>query len=182
MTAGDRSRASLAWRALAGHLWFGFWFFVAIPWALLAWGGHDLAPSSDLVGWLGIAGFAAAQAAIFAQVAAFITAGGTQMPFDPPTALVDRGVYGRVRNPMYASYAVAIACVALAYREASLIAYACSFALVAHVYVVFVEEGSLRQRFGADYERYCERTGRWWPARRQNSAPSRSHSGRNSST
>jgi protein-S-isoprenylcysteine O-methyltransferase Ste14 len=164
---GGRSQASLAWRAVVGHLWFGFWFFVAIPWMLLAWRGSDLAPALDVPGWVGIAGFAVAQLAIFAQVASFVAAGGTQMPFDPPASLIERGVYGRMRNPMYASYGVTIACVALAYREGPLVAYACGFLLLAHAYVVCIEERSLRRRFGADYESYCERTGRWWPSSRE---------------
>jgi protein-S-isoprenylcysteine O-methyltransferase Ste14 len=32
-----------------------------------------------------------------------------------------------------------------------------------HLFVVFVEEPSLRGRFGAEYDSYCDQVGRWVP-------------------
>jgi protein-S-isoprenylcysteine O-methyltransferase Ste14 len=32
-----------------------------------------------------------------------------------------------------------------------------------HLFVVFEEEPGLRRRFGAEYEDYCVRVGRWLP-------------------
>ena len=36
-------------------------------------------------------------------------------------------------------------------------------ALGVHLFVVFHEEPTLREKFGADYEEYCRNVGRWWP-------------------
>lgn len=160
----ERSTASWVWRSLAGHLWFGFWFWLAIPAALLWGSGRPLAPAPGIARTLGLLGFVACQLAMACQIALFIRRGrGSQLPFDPPAALVVQGSYRRVRNPMYVSYGMAIACEALAYREWVLVAYTLGFAALAHAYVVGVEESSLRKRFGDAYDDYCARTGRWWP-------------------
>jgi protein-S-isoprenylcysteine O-methyltransferase Ste14 len=45
-----------------------------------------------------------------------------------------------------------------------LLAYAAAFLLVCHIFVRSYEEPTLRRTFGADYEAYCRRVRRWWPA------------------
>ncbi len=37
------------------------------------------------------------------------------------------------------------------------------FQIVAHLFVVFYEEPTLRRKFGPEYEAYCRRAGRWLP-------------------
>jgi protein-S-isoprenylcysteine O-methyltransferase Ste14 len=91
---------------------------------------------------------------------------GTPAPFDPPRRLVIRGLYRFVRNPMYIGATLAIAGAALFYKSAPLIAYAAAFLVVCHLFVLVYEEPTLRRTFGADYEAYCERVRRWWPAAR----------------
>ncbi len=95
----------------------------------------------------------------------FATIGkGTPAPFDPPRRLVVRGPYRFVRNPMYIGAALALAGAALFYKSPPLLAYAAAFLLVCHLFVRSYEEPTLRRTFGADYEAYCRRVRRWWPA------------------
>jgi protein-S-isoprenylcysteine O-methyltransferase Ste14 len=160
------SRAARIARALLGGVWFAGWFFTAFPAALLWLCGASLIPPPGANRLLGAALIAAAHVVLVALVAQFLREGaGTQLPFDPPTRMVARGIYARIRNPMYATY-IAIACgEAVLYRSAPLAAYALGFAALLHAYVVRFEEPRLRTRFGVAYERYCEATGRWWPRR-----------------
>jgi protein-S-isoprenylcysteine O-methyltransferase Ste14 len=86
---------------------------------------------------------------------------GTPAPFDPPRQLVVRGPYRFVRNPMYLGAALAVCGAALFYRSIPLLAYAGLFLLATHLFVVGYEEPTLARTFGADYEAYRARVGRW---------------------
>jgi protein-S-isoprenylcysteine O-methyltransferase Ste14 len=44
-----------------------------------------------------------------------------------------------------------------------LIAAVAAVALAIHLFVVFYEEPTLRHKFGAEYEQYCQNVSRWWP-------------------
>jgi protein-S-isoprenylcysteine O-methyltransferase Ste14 len=88
---------------------------------------------------------------------------GTPAPFDPPRHLVVRGPYRYVRNPMYVGAAIALAGAAFFYQTAALLAYAATFLVLMHMFVVLYEEPTLRRSFGNDYDAYCRRVGRWWP-------------------
>ena len=110
---------------------------------------------------LGAAGAALALTCIFTFV---VVGKGTPAPFDAPRRLVVRGPYRFVRNPMYLGAALALAGAALFYQSPALLGYAGAFLLLTHVFVVLYEEPTLRRTFEADYEGYCRRTGRWWPA------------------
>jgi protein-S-isoprenylcysteine O-methyltransferase Ste14 len=87
---------------------------------------------------------------------------GTPAPFDPPRRLVVRGPYRFVRNPMYIGAALALGGAALFYRSSVLAGYAGLFMLLAHLFVILYEEPRLRRAFGAEYEAYCKRVGRWF--------------------
>jgi len=88
---------------------------------------------------------------------------GTPAPFDPPRRLVTRGPYRLMRNPMYAGAGLALAGAALFYQSLQLLGYTGLFFLVAHLFVVFYEEPTLRRHFGDDYAAYCRTVRRWWP-------------------
>jgi protein-S-isoprenylcysteine O-methyltransferase Ste14 len=91
---------------------------------------------------------------------------GTPAPFDPPRRLVIRGPYRFVRNPMYLGAGLALAGAALFYESLHLLAYGAIFLLACHLFVVSYEEPTLRRTFGSEYEAYCHRVRRWWPATR----------------
>ena len=67
---------------------------------------------------------------------------------------------------MYLGAVVALVGAAVFYRSAALGAYAVVFLVLAHLFVVLWEEPALARTFGADYEAYRRRTGRWAPRRR----------------
>ena len=65
---------------------------------------------------------------------------------------------------MYAGAVLALGGAALIFDSVNLLIYCCLFLLVAHLSVVFYEEPTLRETFGPEYEKYCDRVSRWWPA------------------
>jgi protein-S-isoprenylcysteine O-methyltransferase Ste14 len=88
---------------------------------------------------------------------------GTLSPVDPPTVLVVRGLYRYVRNPMYLSVtAILLGELALT-RSSELLVYLLGFLVAANVFVIGYEEPKLRSQFGASYEDYSRRVGRWLP-------------------
>ena len=89
---------------------------------------------------------------------------GTPAPFDPPRRLVIRGPYRFVRNPMYIGAGLVLAGLAIFYQSISVAIYAGLFLLAAHIFVVAYEEPTLRRTFGQEYDAYCVRVRRWWPA------------------
>ena len=90
---------------------------------------------------------------------------GTPAPIDPPRALVARGPYRYVRNPMYLGVlCVIMGWVVLAHsRHVAL--YGLVVAAAMHTFVVVVEERELQRRFGAAYDTYRRRVRRWIPGR-----------------
>jgi protein-S-isoprenylcysteine O-methyltransferase Ste14 len=88
---------------------------------------------------------------------------GTPAPVDAPRRLVVRGLYRYVRNPMYVGVLLVIAGWALLFQSPRVIIYGAVVALFFHLFVVAVEEPSLRGKFGPSYERYCREVGRWVP-------------------
>jgi protein-S-isoprenylcysteine O-methyltransferase Ste14 len=68
---------------------------------------------------------------------------------------------------MYSIYVAIALGEAVLYRSVALLGYAAFLFGLAHWYVVRFEEKSLRVRFGAEYDAYCARVGRWLPRRRR---------------
>ncbi len=89
---------------------------------------------------------------------------GTPAPFDPPRTLVIKGLYRHVRNPMYWGALLILAgqWFLFGIGWATIIYIAC-FVLLAHLFVCFYEEPTLRHKFGADYDDYCRSVPRWIP-------------------
>lgn len=90
---------------------------------------------------------------------------GTLAPVDPPKELVVQGLYRFVRNPMYLSVSLIVLGEALAAASLPLLLYWAVWFLVANLFVIGYEEPNLRQRFGASYDAYTRRVGRWLPRR-----------------
>lgn len=92
-----------------------------------------------------------------------VTGHGTVAPIDPPKTLVIRGFYRYVRNPIYVGVLLVLLGEAVLFESLRLLIYALAVLLIFHLFVVFDEEPTLRQRFGADYEVYLHSVGRWIP-------------------
>jgi len=150
---------ALTWAAL----FIGF-VLVFLPARILARAGVAGPPAIGVSQVAGAVAVVAGAALATWCVASFALVGkGTPAPFDPPRRLVVQGPYRFVRNPMYVGAVGALAGAALFYQSLALAAYAGLFALVAHAFVVGYEEPVLRRSFGAGYDAYCSRVGRWWP-------------------
>lgn len=96
-------------------------------------------------------------------VAAFVRARTTVNPMRPQNtrALVQTGLYARSRNPMYLGQALMLAGWACWLgHPAGVLALAALVAWLNRLQIA-PEERWLRERFGAEFERYCERVPRW---------------------
>jgi protein-S-isoprenylcysteine O-methyltransferase Ste14 len=86
---------------------------------------------------------------------------GTPAPIDAPKFLVKEGPYQWVRNPMYLAVLSIVIGQAILFRSFLLVGYALLVWGVVHLFVVFVEEPSLRHQFGESYESYLRTVPRW---------------------
>lgn len=89
--------------------------------------------------------------------------GGTPAPIDPPKELVAVGFYRYTRNPMYVGVLSLIVGYFLWFGYWSLLVYAAIVFLAFHTFVTYYEEPTLRKKFGAAYDDYCQRVPRWVP-------------------
>ncbi len=136
-----------------------------VPWLLLQSSGEavSLVPSFWLIGLLlllvGLVLF-------FWCNGLFTFVGkGTLAPIDAPIFLVRAGPYQWVRNPMYIAVLTIILSQAILFHSLLLIGYALVVGTLVHLFVVFVEEPSLRRQFGESYETYLRTVPRWLPRR-----------------
>jgi protein-S-isoprenylcysteine O-methyltransferase Ste14 len=145
------------------------WFFVApgsvlaaAPWGMVEWGPAPFDPGPWR--WLGVAPLVLGLVAVALCFADFIRVGrGTPIPIDAPKRLVVRGLYRRVRNPMYAALLFSLVGEALLLGEAAVLLWAAAIGLIFHLFVVFHEEPRLRRLFGREYEDYVRAVPRWIP-------------------
>ncbi len=134
-----------------------------IPWLLLqgSAGAVLLIPSIWIVGFLPL--LLGVGLYLWCAGAFTFIGKGTPAPIDAPKVLVVEGPYRWVRNPMYIAVFSVVIGEALLFRSFLLVGYALLVAVVVHLFVVFVEEPSLRRQFGASYETYLRTVSRWLP-------------------
>lgn len=163
-----RSRASLIIRSFLAATWFAGWFFVVFPGLILWAEGATFPPPLGLGAALGVSVILLAHYILLQHMVAFVDVGeGTHAPFDPPRKLVVRGLYRRVRNPMYLVYIATILGEALLFGSWWLLAYAAAFWGLTHAYLVRFEEKHTRERFGEQWDAYARDVARWLPGRRR---------------
>jgi protein-S-isoprenylcysteine O-methyltransferase Ste14 len=134
-----------------------------IPWLLLqgAAGPVLLLPSIWMVGFLPL--LLGVGLYLWCAGAFTFIGKGTPAPIDAPVVLVKEGPYQWVRNPMYIAVLSVVIGEAILFRSFLLAGYALLVAVVVHMFVVFVEEPSLRSQFGESYETYLRTVPRWLP-------------------
>jgi len=90
---------------------------------------------------------------------------GTPAPIDAPKVLVVRGLFKYVRNPIYIGVILVILGWVIYFASRAILVYALAVALAFHLFVVLVEEPSLRRQFGESYEIYRRSVRRWLPGK-----------------
>jgi protein-S-isoprenylcysteine O-methyltransferase Ste14 len=135
----------------------------AIPWLLLQGsGGAALQlPSIWVLGFLPL--LLGVGLYLWCAGAFTLVGKGTPAPIDAPKVLVIQGPYQWVRNPMYLAVLLVVIGEAILFRSFPLVEYALLVWLIVHLFVVFVEEPSLRRQFGDSYETYLREVPRWFP-------------------
>jgi protein-S-isoprenylcysteine O-methyltransferase Ste14 len=165
MTSGNGSLSStwlaarsLLWTILLPGLFAGY-----VPWRYFGLSTVHVS-LSDPVQLLGLLLTGAGAVLLTACIVEFARSGrGTLSPVDPPRHLVVRGLYRYVRNPMYLSVkAIVLGEVVLTRSMALAVYWAVWFACV-NLFVIGYEEPTLRRQFGASYDEYVKRVGRWIP-------------------
>ena len=86
---------------------------------------------------------------------------GTAWQFAPPRELVVAGPYRFVRNPMEDGILLIVAGKALLFESLGVILYLVSIFILLYMRQVFIEESTLRRRFGQLYEQYCKSVPRY---------------------
>ena len=134
-----------------------------IPWLLLQGSGNLLLriPSIWMIGLLPL--LLGVGLYLWCAGAFTFIRKGTPAPIDAPKVLVVQGLYRWVRNPMYVAVLSVAIGEAILFRSILLVGYALALWGVFHIFVVFVEEPSLRSQFGASYETYFRTVPRWLP-------------------
>jgi protein-S-isoprenylcysteine O-methyltransferase Ste14 len=134
-----------------------------IPWLLLGQSSSPgpLFPSYWLLGFLPL--LLGGGLYLWCAAAFTFIGKGTPAPIDAPIFLVKAGPYQWVRNPMYLAVLSMVIGQAILFRSFLLVGYALLVWGVVYLFVVFVEEPSLRHQFGESYESYLRTVPRWLP-------------------
>ena len=161
--AGDGYR----WLSAAASVAVGAGFFSLWFWLLPRWLGFSV-EMAGAARWRWLAGVPSVLAFAVALRCVWDfgwTGRGTPAPVAPPQRLVVVGFYRYVRNPMYLGFAAGWIglWVIFGHPHPRLIAAVAAVALAVHLFVLFYEEPTLREKFGAPYEEYCHNVRRWWP-------------------
>jgi protein-S-isoprenylcysteine O-methyltransferase Ste14 len=126
--------------------------------------GLGRSPVQILLQVAGIALLGVGLPLFLASLRRFATEGkGTLAPWDPPRALVVRGPYRLVRNPMITGVIFVLFGEALVLLSRSHGVWAASFLLINLVYIPLLEEPQLEQRFGDSYREYRRHVRRFLP-------------------
>lgn len=131
-----------------------------IPLGLLRWGSRI---ETGVFGWLALPLWILGTTIILWSFWNFLAQGrGTPAPIDPPKELVAVGFYRYTRNPMYVGVFSVIVGHFLWFGFWYLLIYAAIIFLTFNTFVAYYEEPTLRKKFGAAYDDYCQRVPRWF--------------------
>lgn len=142
-------------------LWVGGIFVVGVPYLIVSRGPDRLSDRSGPVRYLGLPLIAAGALLYVWSTRELTEPGGTPAPTHEPADLVTSGPYRYTRNPFYVSVLAVLAGEALLFEHLGLAAYVGAMWVYFEALVVGYEEPRLRERYGEDYEAYCETVPRW---------------------
>ena len=126
---------------------------------------HELLPVARVLSdpWtlVGLIPMAAGVALPIAGARAFRRHQTTIKPFQVSTSLVQDGVFGFSRNPIYIGLILIVIGLALLLGTLTPFAVCIAFAALLHYRFVLTEEKMLAERFGAEWQDYSTRVRRW---------------------
>jgi len=134
------------------------------PWWATQWEFRPAFFGVDLTRLLGGILIIAGVPGIVDSFARFALEGlGTPAPIAPPEKLVVTGLYRYVRNPIYIAVVAVILGQALLFGDGRLLWCGALLWLSFHVWVVMIEEPTLKEKFGTEYESFRHNVPRWIP-------------------
>ena len=120
----------------------------------------QLPPPNPLYG-IGVVVTLVGLALVLAAQQLFRRRGENPVPWTTTNAIVESGLYGFTRNPMYLGMAIAMVGVATLLRSwSAMVLVPVAIAVIDH-WVIAREEAFLASKFGAAYDAYRERVPRW---------------------
>jgi protein-S-isoprenylcysteine O-methyltransferase Ste14 len=152
-----------ALRALAyGTAFVGLWVWIAL--GIRTYDQHLPILLPVWTGILGIILVSVGGTLALLCLSMFVVRGkGTGAPFDPPREFVAFGSYRYVRNPMYIGGWVMFVGLGLYEQSISILLFSLIWLVLVHLFVLFVEEPGLEERFGDSYREYRKSVNRWIP-------------------
>ena len=174
MTTQDRLAAlniipvmlSVRFRATVYTLVISGFLIGYLPWKLRHFEPDNPVSFAPIFSLMGIALCLGGGVLIFAAAYYLVRRGeGTPFPLDPPQRMVVAGPYAHIRHPMVVGLLGVLCGQTLWFQSANVLVYTLLLLLVSLVYVFFIEEPDLKERFGADYVAYHVITPRWFPSR-----------------
>jgi protein-S-isoprenylcysteine O-methyltransferase Ste14 len=132
--------------------------FIAVVWLQARF--LPLVAPSTATRFLGAACIIAGLAVILLAALQFRARATTILPREAPTAMIDSGLYGYSRNPIYLADALILAGIALRADLAGLVLVPV-FAWIITRRFILGEEAGLRAAFGRDFDAYAARVRRW---------------------
>src|SRR5438046_5320059 len=135
-----------------------------IPWLITHWEFRPPFLAAEATRLAGLAFIIAGVPGVLDSFARFALQGlGTPAPIAPPRNLVVSGLYRYVRNPIYVAVVAVILGQALLFGDWRLLWYGALLWLFFHVWVLMIEEPTLKQTFGTEYESFRTNVPRWIP-------------------
>jgi len=135
-----------------------------IPWLMTHWEFRPPFLAAEATRLAGVALIVAGVPGVLDSFGRFALQGlGTPAPIAPPQKLVVTGLYRYVRNPIYIAVVAVILGQALLFGDWNLLWYGALLWLFFHVWVVMIEEPTLKETFGTEYESFRTSVPRWLP-------------------
>ena len=135
-----------------------------IPWSITDWQLRPPFLGLEFTRSIGVIMILAGVPGLVDSFARFALQGlGTPAPIAPTRNLVVTGLYRYVRNPIYIAVVAIILGQGVLMGDWRLIVYGTLLWLFFHVWVVAIEEPTLEQTFGEEYDAFRATVPRWIP-------------------
>jgi protein-S-isoprenylcysteine O-methyltransferase Ste14 len=122
---------------------------------------QPIVPFTPILEYIALALFVIGGAIAISAVLALQLAKTSIEPWKPTSELLDKGIFGYSRNPIYLSFVLVGISVALYMNSLWVLLSLMPATFVLLVFVISKEEHYLSDKFGSQYINYCTRVRRW---------------------